>query len=431
MGKILDDWMARNSGYLATLVPGAGRPQLALAPQPQPQPMPGFGGASAPANGSSFAAQPGQSSFAPPLQAAQVTPQQPPASGMAPPSGPTRTGAGKDNYGVKQLVEGMSDPELTKLTDQMTSQTGQTPQAAYKKITGNDPHKDMSHRELSEFLVEFGLGLLSAPAGMSDPEAFGRAGTAAYVSQNAKRAAAQTQARADEQTIYDRTQAERKYRDDRLDKSFDRDIKLQELDAKELEAISKFGKSPNDKFNHYVGDDGYMYSYDENTGQGVRVEINGKPVKPDPRIHANGERKLDFEVKYNMYLDTYGQRPDGSKLTGPELTSVQKSALEFANRTKDYTDEEAQREAVKGAIDILKNDSNYLMSDPDQKAAMRSAQVAEIKNLLKPPAVSNTPDAAKLTKGMATPVTDDKGTTNYWTLGEDGKPRKVDPAEMH
>jgi hypothetical protein len=105
MGKILDNWMARNSGYLATLVPGGGtRQPTAFAPQPDPQsqPMPGFAGAPGAANGSSFGAPVGPSSFAaPPLQATQVTPQAPPTSGMVPPSGPTRTsGGGKNNYGV-------------------------------------------------------------------------------------------------------------------------------------------------------------------------------------------------------------------------------------------------------------------------------------------------------------------------------------------
>lgn len=433
MGKILDNWMARNSGYLATLVPGAMRPSTALAPQPDPQPMPGFADAPGAANGSSFGAPAGPSSFAaPPLQATQVMPQAPPTSGMVPPSGPTRTRGGKNNFGVKQLVEGMSDKDLTDLTDQMTSQTGQTPHAAYQKITGNPPHKDMSHRELSEFLVEFGLGLLAAPAGMSDPEAFGRAGTGAYVSQQAKRANAQTMAREDEKTIYDRNQVERKYRDERIDKSFDRDIKLQELDAKELEAISKFGKSPNDKFNHYVGDDGFMYSYDENTGQGVKVMIGDKPVKPDPRINSSNERKLDFEVKYNMFLDTYGTRPDGSKITGSDLQRVQKNALEFANRTKEYTDEEAQRDAVKGAVELLSKDTNYLMADDAGKTAMRSSLTTELKGLYKGAAPgSDVPDVSKLAKGMATPVTNSKGEQTFWTLGEDGKPRKVDPAEMH
>jgi hypothetical protein len=59
--------------------------------------------------------------------------------------------------------------------------------------------------------------------------------------------------------------------------------------------------------------------------------------------------------------------------------------------------------------------------------------VTELKQLYlgqNPQATGGAPDPSKLAAGMATPVTGDDGKTEYWTLGDDGQPRKVDPAEL-
>jgi hypothetical protein len=260
---------------------------------------------------------------------------------------------------------------------------------------------------------------MSAPAGLSDAESIGRAGQATIAGrrqreerEEAKRVAAHERALG------------------RLDRKFDRANTLERLKMERQRTAAALDQ-PIGEFTNYVGDDGYMYEYNSETQEGRQIKVNGKPMKASDQAIAGKQQRFDTEVRFNMYMGVYGQDAEGVPLTGAALNNAKKEALKFANRQKPYTRAEANREAVSGATDLFKNDSNYALATEEEQRAMFKAKVGELTQMYMAGYNNGDgePDVSRLSEGVATPVTNDSGITEYWTL-RNGQAVKVPESQL-
>ena len=277
----------------------------------------------------------------------------------------------------------------------------------------------MGKRKLGQALFEFGLNLMSAPAGLSDVETIGRAGQATIAGrrqreekEEAKRVAAQQHAIG------------------RLDKKFDRAATLERL-AMERQRTQAALDKPVGEFTNYVGPGGYMYEWNPETQEGRQIVINGKPMKASDQAIAGKQQRFDTEVRFNMYMGVYGKDAEGVALTGAALSHAKKEALKFANRQKPYTRAEANKDSVAGATSLFKNDSNYALATPEEQRAMFKAKVGELTEMYMAGYGNGDgePDASRLSEGVATPITNDAGITEYWTL-KNGEPVKASESQL-
>lgn len=321
-----------------------------------------------------------------------------------------------------------ADPEsISKVIDLLEKNTGKTVEELYEQQTGNPPPRNTKKEKIGEFLLEFGLNLASAPAELSSFEAIGRSAQAARAAGKQRDVEYQAGLERREQK---RIEAEER-RLGRVDKKFDREVTMERLDLERKRTQATLDK-PVGTFENYVGDDGYMYTYNEQSGEGRRVMVNGKPVKPDPKMNKTTQQRFDTEVRYNLYMSVHGKDSEGQELTGGDLRTAREGALKFANREREYTADEARRDAVKSATTILAKDVNYSLADPDEQKALLDAKVEELSQLLMYGSgpKGGQPDPSRLSEGVATPVTNDEtGITEFWTL-KDGQPSKVSESQL-
>jgi hypothetical protein len=338
-------------------------------------------------------------------QAAPVEPKGPPTA--APKPRPKGKRADDEPIGMEKAIEVMEQT------------SGKSAEELYAQQTGAPPPKGMGKKKIGQALFEFGLNLMSAPAGLSDAESIGRAGQATIAGrrqreerEEAKRVAAHERALG------------------RLDRKFDRANTLERLKMERQRTAAALDQ-PIGEFTNYVGDDGYMYEYNSETQEGRQIKVNGKPMKASDQAIAGKQQRFDTEVRFNMYMGVYGQDAEGVPLTGAALNNAKKEALKFANRQKPYTRAEANREAVSGATDLFKNDSNYALATEEEQRAMFKAKVGELTQMYMAGYNNGDgePDVSRLSEGVATPVTNDSGITEYWTL-RNGQAVKVPESQL-
>ena len=189
MGQILDDWLAKNGPRLSAM---SGRPPPVMpgmegAPAGIPPAFAGGGGGQAapafaqgagPGMGPSFPAgdaqgpgpQPGFSPQAP--VAAPVNVQGPPAK-PAPTVAPKPQKKGEmQSFG--DMYKDADPGQIKKAIDVLEQTTGQSVEQLYEKQTGNPPPRNTKREKIGEFLLEFGLNLMSSPAGEDSVSNVGR-----------------------------------------------------------------------------------------------------------------------------------------------------------------------------------------------------------------------------------------------------------------
>lgn len=435
MGQNLDRWLEANSAALSRIrgevppqmQPGFGAPQ---APAPSAAPRPGFPTPMGPGGAGTFAAAGGgQPAFAPQAPsapvAAPVTVGKPEPT-IAKTQAPKPRGKGGKPVSFSDMYDKADKKSITKAIDLLEKTTGQSVEDLYQQQTGNPPPRGTKKEKIGEFLLEFGLNLMSVPAGEDSFSSVGRSAQAALA----------TGRQRDEQYAMGLGKQEEKRiaREDRalgrLDKAFDREIKTEELALQRQKVQADMDRSVGN-FENYIGDDGYMYTYNEETGEGRRVMVNGKPVKPDPRQNKSKQQRFDTEVRYNLYMDVHGKDAEGNPLAGANLKKAREGALKFSNREREYTKDEARRDAVKQATTVLSKLPDFTLATPEEQKVMLEEKVDEYTELLmygSGPGQGQ-PDPSRLSEGVATPVTNDSGVTEYWTI-RDGSPVKVSENEL-
>jgi hypothetical protein len=325
----------------------------------------------------------------------------------------------KDAMGFDQVMKDADPKQIDEAIKVMESTSGKSVEELYTQQTGAPPPEGMGKRKLGQALFEFGLNLMAAPAGLSDVETIGRAGQATIAGRRqreekdeAKRAAAHERAIG------------------RLDKKFDRAATLERLGMERQRTQAALNK-PIGEFTNYVGPNGFMYEWNPDTQEGRQIIVNGKPMKASDQAIAGKQQRFDTEVRYNMYMGVYGKDADGVDLTGGLLNTARKDALKFASRQHPYTRAEANRESVAGATKLYSNDSNYALSTPEEQRVMFKAKVAELTEMYMAGYGNGAgePDASRLSEGVATPITNDAGITEYWTL-KNGEPVKASESQL-
>ncbi len=308
----------------------------------------------------------------------------------------------------------------------MEAASGKSVEELYTQQTGAPPPEGMGKRKLGQALFEFGLNLMAAPAGLSDVETIGRAGQATIAGRR------QREEREEQKLVAaeDRRIAAQERAVGRLDKKFDRAATLERLTMERQRTQAALNK-PVGEFNSYVGPNGFMYEYNSQTQEGRQIIVNGKPMQAKDQAIASKQQRFDTEVRFNMYMGVYGQDADGVKFTGEALNQAKKEALKFANRQKPYTRAEANRDSVTGAMGLFKNDSNYALATPEEQRVMFKAKVAELTEMYMAGYGNGDgePDASRLSEGVATPITNDAGITEYWTL-KNGEPVKASESQL-
>jgi hypothetical protein len=350
-----------------------------------------------------------------------------PQPGQAPPAAaPKPKPKGKDAMGFDQVMKDADPKQIDDAINVMETASGKSIEELYTAQTGAPPPKGMGKRKLGQALFEFGLNLMSAPAGLSDVETIGRAGQATIAGRRQREEREEQKAVAAE----DRRIAAQERAQGRLDKKFDRAATLERLTMERQRTQAALDK-PIGEFNSYVGPGGYMYEYNPETQEGRQVIVNGKPMHVDDQNLKTNQQRFDTEVRYNMYMGVYGKSAEGVVLTGVALNDAKKDALKYANRQKAYTRAEANTASINGATKLFANDTNYGLATPDEQRVMFKTKVSELTEMYMAGHGNDqgAPDAGRLSEGVATPVTNEAGITEYWTL-KNGEPAKVPESQL-
>ena len=308
----------------------------------------------------------------------------------------------------------------------METSSGKSIEELYTAQTGAPPPEGMGKRKLGQALFEFGLNLMAAPAGLSDVETIGRAGQATVAGRRQREEREEQKAIAAEE----RAAAAQERAMGRLDKKFNRAATLERLAMERQRTQAQLDK-PIGEFNSYVGPGGFMYEYNPETQEGRQVIVNGKPMHVDDQNLKTNQQRFDSEVRYNMYMGVYGKDTEGVSLTGVALNDAKKEALKYANRQKAYTRAEANTAAINGATKLFANDTNYNLATEEEQRVMFKTKVSELTEMYMAGYGNDQgePDASKLSEGVATPVTNEAGITEYWTL-KNGQPSKVPESQL-
>jgi len=382
-------------------------PQASVRGGEGPYPPEAFGPAAAPQ--------------AAPVEVGGPQPGQPPPA-KAPK--PKPKGASKDAIGMEQVMKDADPKQIDEAIKVMETASGKSIEELYTAQSGAPPPEGMSKRKLGQALFEFGLNLMSAPAGLSDVETIGRAGQATIAGrrQREEKAAAK-QVEADE-----RRAAAEERRMGRLDKRFDRAAVLKRLEIQQQRLQAELDR-PIGPFKDYIGEDGYLYSRDSATNEARQVMHKGKPFKPDAKWMKTTDRKLEWELKKNGYMAVHGVDLQGRPLTGAALRKVKADSLDYASEGKQMEEGAARMAAREEAARLLEDDDDYFSATPDERARMideRAVPIADFYMLRKDTVMGNKPDPSRLTEGVATPIKDpDTGVMEYWTLDAEGEAKQV------
>jgi len=311
----------------------------------------------------------------------------------------------------------------------METASGKSIEELYTAQSGAPPPEGMSKRKLGQALFEFGLNLMSAPAGLSDVETIGRAGQATIAGRRQREEKAEAkQVAADE-----RRAAAEERRMGRLDKQFDRAAVMKRLEI-EQQRLQHVLDKPVGPFKDYIGEDGYLYSRDAATGEARQIMHKGEPFKPDEKWMQTTDKKLEWEIKKNGYMAVHGVDSQNRPLTGAALRKVKSDSLAYANRTQQMDETEARMKAHDKAAELLKEDDDYFDATPDEQQRMlnkRTNEIADFYMLRTDTLMANKPDPSKLTEGVATPIKDpDTGVMQYWTKDAEGNVRQVQEQQV-
>lgn len=263
----------------------------------------------------------------------------------------------------KKAPASVQNQQLTKL-EKALAQGNQTIDSAYDDLVKQlgappDRNRKLGRKEKGMLLMEFGLSMLAnsrkglaTAAGQAGGETLGTYAQMknAPADQYAANRSAIEASRAKDKTALARASA------------------LEGM--KSPSAGSLPGK--------FVGDDGYVYFYDQNGQVQQAKDQNGKAIKG--QAGANGsDRGFESDAKYKKYMEIYGVDPNtGQPLTGLALQRAKQDALEFANdRGASVDDVDLDLQSEKSADDFIRS-NNDLFRDmtPDQVNEKRN-QIAD------------------------------------------------------
>ena len=311
----------------------------------------------------------------------------------------------------------------------MEESSGKSIEELYTEQSGAPPPEGMGKRKLGQALFEFGLNLMSAPAGLSDVETIGRAGQATIAGRRQREEKAEAkQVAADE-----RRAAAEERRMGRLDKKFDRAATLKRLEIQQQRLQAELER-PVGPFKDYIGEDGYLYSRSAATGEARQVMHKGKPFKPSPDFMKSTEKRLEWEIKKNGYMAVHGIDSQGKPLTGAALRKVESDSLGYANSTRQMDETKARMTAHDKAAELLGDDDAYFDATPEEQQRMlneKTNSIADFYMLRTDTLMANKPDPSRLTEGVATPIKDpDTGVMEYWTLDAEGNVKQVQEQQV-
>lgn len=488
MGRLLDQWMQENSATLARLQPGGGMPPMGAAPPPAfgegagypPGPQPAFPGSGMPPQAGPVAVGPGPGiaqvqapgafqpgPMAPPPQlafeqggggeggvplgsavmgafggepgseaAAAAGAGQEPApvgpNGQPVIQGESEEVPATEDGEIRMPAEGESfsaqdamsqTPEaVDKAVDMLEEQTGVPVEQHYEMVTGNPPPANTKRRQIGEFLFEFGLNLLARPAGGDD---FSDVGTALQQTMGAR--------------IGRQQQAEATRKDDEQ-VAHERRMDLEELGLKtrEIEALESGARGGS--YADFTGQDGNLYTYDRRNGRATPViGPDGNPIKA--RAQGGGSAAESVQ-RFNAVMTNRQRMAEiaGIPFEGPVEMEARMQAEEAMRGIRPSAEDDARtrQQALTDATRLLTASTEYSFMSPEEQATAREEMARSFFNYTKygdfegnvEAAAGEPPDASRLTQGMATPVTDEQGNTEYWTLGTNGQPRKVSAEEL-
>ncbi len=352
-----------------------------------------------------------------------------PKPGAPPPAAAPKPKPKDGGMGFDQVMKDADPKQIDDAIKVMETASGKSIEELYTEQSGAPPPKGMGKRKLGQALFEFGLNLMSAPAGLSDVETIGRAGQATIAGRRQREEKAEAkQVAADE-----RRAAAEERRMGRLDKRFDRAATLKRLEI-EQQRLQHVLDTPVGPFKDYIGEDGFLYSRDAATGEARQVLHKGKPFKPDEKWMKTTEKRLEWEIKKNGYMAVHGVDSQGKPLAGAALRKVEDDALGYANSTRQMDETQARMKAHDKAAEGLKEDDAYFDATPDEQARMlneRTNAIADFYMLRTDTLMANKPDPSKLTEGVATPLKDpDTGVMEYWTLDAEGNVKQVQQQQI-
>jgi len=352
-----------------------------------------------------------------------------PQPGQPPPAKAPKPKAKKDAIGMEQVMKDADPKQIDEAIKVMETASGKSIEELYTAQSGAPPPEGMSKRKLGQALFEFGLNLMSAPAGLSDVETIGRAGQATIAGRRQREEKAEAkQVAADER----RALAEER-RMGRMDKRFDRAAVMKRLEIQQQRLQAELDR-PIGPFKDYIGVDGYLYSRDAATNEARQVMHKGKPFKPDEKWMKSTEKRLEWEIKKNGYMAVHGIDSQGKPLTGAALRKVKSDSLGYANSTRQMDETQARMKAHERAAEDLAQDDAYFDATPDEQQRMlneRTNSIADFYMLRTDTLMANKPDPSRLTEGVATPIKDpDTGVMEYWTLDAEGNVKQVQEQQV-
>jgi hypothetical protein len=333
------------------------------------------------------------------------------------------------------------------------------------KQMGTRPDDNLSNKEKSMLLIEFGLNLMANSSGKAYGQdlsgALGASGLNSMDSYQRASGARQRQWDAKRSALEE-------------SRGITKAGMAQQATKSELESDAKLPKEfapTRSNQDTFPGGDGYMYQLIDGKASRMKDE-NGEPIKATkkeldfaPGGRGATEKTFEFDHRRKSFLQDRGYDDKGEplsddvpKLEGPQKRKLLQQATSFAGDTKNasLSDEEVMQQAQRAVDEEMRYHADlYRNMTPSELEAERSrlvkGRVSEIKGGRTPSALDDpkpaappkpglppflnnplgsalspnagkAPPAEALAAGKARKI---KGFDGKWTLGPDGKPKQV------
>lgn len=341
------------------------------------------------------------------------------ANGQKP--APGSTDGDQNGLSFRQLFQQQPKDDREKYVKQLQAhlkQADQTIDSAYKQMMdklGGKPDPSLTKQDKGMLLMEFGMRMMEhsrSQYGQTNETgaAFGQAGTETIQSAKGMIAAKQANQQRYDQMQQQLTIAQGKEKSQLASRSAleaGRDARAFTQQDAMLERVQQQQQGANDRNANTVqgandrnantvsganaraaaagnqvkrtvtGDDGSMYGVTGN-GQLVQLGKDGNPIKANPGGGSGGGKQTAAQANYNLYVSTYGKDKDGNPLTGEDLQSVQREALNYAAAPSKYklSDPQIEQMAEKSGDSFVRaNPTAWMGKSTEEIAAARSTYV--------------------------------------------------------